>query len=281
MCKVGANWISQSGIARLNILVKDRDVAYTALLLRLAESTTQRATTKEILAAALARGYGSWQAFHEASLKVAKGDEETKWGDGCARPDWRHRDRGDLPTTRGGPPYRKLVERLVDQVKILLRRVTRDPMRRSPAKPWCSPARWKRSRWTRDEAKAMRPPTGGARRSGLGCRRRPTMWWPGPGRRLQAAEVGEARRRCAERGRLWFKAGRREIAIGGQVPGGGLCYIRGVADARARAEFFEMFLRRWGLAMKRRVVNLGIFSGRTSVVEGRLPTTKPVASTAA
>ena len=25
---------------------------------------------------ALARGYGSWQAFHDASLKVAKGDEE-------------------------------------------------------------------------------------------------------------------------------------------------------------------------------------------------------------
>ena len=26
---------------------------------------------------ALARGYGSWQAFHGAALKVAKGDEET------------------------------------------------------------------------------------------------------------------------------------------------------------------------------------------------------------
>src|SRR3954447_14107425 len=31
----------------------------------------------ETTALALARGYGSWDAFHDASLKVAKGDEET------------------------------------------------------------------------------------------------------------------------------------------------------------------------------------------------------------
>src|SRR4029079_252073 len=30
----------------------------------------------ETTALALARGYGSWKAFHDASLKVAKGDEE-------------------------------------------------------------------------------------------------------------------------------------------------------------------------------------------------------------
>src|SRR5581483_9501562 len=30
----------------------------------------------ETTALALARGYGSWQAFHDAGLKVAKGDEE-------------------------------------------------------------------------------------------------------------------------------------------------------------------------------------------------------------
>jgi len=32
----------------------------------------------ETTAAALARGYGSWAAFHEACLRLAKGDEETK-----------------------------------------------------------------------------------------------------------------------------------------------------------------------------------------------------------
>src|SRR6185312_14242550 len=31
----------------------------------------------ETTALALARGYGSWKAFHDAALKVAKGDEET------------------------------------------------------------------------------------------------------------------------------------------------------------------------------------------------------------
>ena len=32
----------------------------------------------ETTALALARGYGSWKAFHDACLKVAKGDEETR-----------------------------------------------------------------------------------------------------------------------------------------------------------------------------------------------------------
>ncbi len=32
----------------------------------------------ETTALALARGYGSWQAFHDAALKVAKGDEEAR-----------------------------------------------------------------------------------------------------------------------------------------------------------------------------------------------------------
>src|SRR5437763_863508 len=32
----------------------------------------------ETTARALARGYGTWQAFHDAALKVAKGDEETR-----------------------------------------------------------------------------------------------------------------------------------------------------------------------------------------------------------
>src|SRR4051794_32701451 len=32
----------------------------------------------ETTAVALARGYGSWEAFHDAALRVAKGDEETR-----------------------------------------------------------------------------------------------------------------------------------------------------------------------------------------------------------
>jgi hypothetical protein len=74
MCKVERNSISLSGIARLNILVKDRDVAYTALLGRLAESTSQRATTKEILGAEQAviqyRFGGSRSAYRAALAKA-------------------------------------------------------------------------------------------------------------------------------------------------------------------------------------------------------------------
>lgn len=51
MCRIGRNTISMSGIAQLNRLVRDRDVAYTALLARLAESATVGVTRKEILEA--------------------------------------------------------------------------------------------------------------------------------------------------------------------------------------------------------------------------------------
>jgi hypothetical protein len=74
MCTMGRNAIRLSAIARLNILVKDRDVAYTALLARLAESATQRATTKEILAAERAviqyRFGGSRSAYRAALGKA-------------------------------------------------------------------------------------------------------------------------------------------------------------------------------------------------------------------
>ncbi len=36
----------------------------------------------ETTARALARGYGTWQAFHDACLKVAKGDDGDAGGDG-------------------------------------------------------------------------------------------------------------------------------------------------------------------------------------------------------
>ena len=83
MCTMGRSAIRLSAIARLNVLVKDRDVAYTALLARLAESANQPATTKEILAAERAviqyRFGGSRSAYHAAlgkagaPLDVARG----------------------------------------------------------------------------------------------------------------------------------------------------------------------------------------------------------------
>ena len=47
----------------------------------------------ETTALALARGYGSWKAFHDACLKVAKRRRGGDRRDGCARPDRRNRDR--------------------------------------------------------------------------------------------------------------------------------------------------------------------------------------------
>ena len=96
----------------------------------------------ETTAVALARGYGTWEAFHDGVLKVAEGDEETQAGDGCARPDRRHRDRS-LRDYFGEAHNRRRVERLVEQVRI---RDAEKPHADSPspARPWCSPARWRR-----------------------------------------------------------------------------------------------------------------------------------------
>src|SRR4051812_1697493 len=72
----------------------------------------------ETTAVALARGYGSWEAFHDAALRVAKGDEET-------RAEMDALDQiGDtvidaIAVYFNEPHNRKAVERLVEQVSIL------------------------------------------------------------------------------------------------------------------------------------------------------------------
>lgn len=74
MCKVGRNTIGLAAIARLNRLVRDRDVAYTALLARVAESSTTAATPAEIAAAEAAvvqyRFGGSRSAYLGALAKA-------------------------------------------------------------------------------------------------------------------------------------------------------------------------------------------------------------------
>ena len=72
----------------------------------------------ETTAVALARGYGSWKAFHDAGLKVAKGDEETiaemdaldQIGDTVIRA---------VAAYFGESHNRGIVERLTKEVKIL------------------------------------------------------------------------------------------------------------------------------------------------------------------
>ena len=73
MCRVGRHTISLSAIARLNLLVKDRDVAYTALLARLGESTVAPATAREIAAAEAAvvqHRFGSRSGYRAALARA-------------------------------------------------------------------------------------------------------------------------------------------------------------------------------------------------------------------
>ena len=96
----------------------------------------------ETTALALARGYGSWQAFHDACLKVAKGDEEAiaemdaldQIGDTVIE---------SIEAYFGESHNRGIVERLTKEVTILDAEKPRATSP-SPARPWCSPARWRR-----------------------------------------------------------------------------------------------------------------------------------------
>ena len=97
----------------------------------------------ETTALALARGYGSWEAFHDASLKVAKGDEETiaemdaldQIGDTVI---------ASVAAYFGESHNRGIVDRLTKEVDRSSTPRSRRAIRRSPARPWCSPARWRR-----------------------------------------------------------------------------------------------------------------------------------------
>jgi DNA ligase (NAD+) len=72
----------------------------------------------ETTALALARGYGSWKAFHDACVKVAKGDEE-------AAAEMDALDQIGVTVIEAIQAYfgeshnRRIVERLIQQVKIL------------------------------------------------------------------------------------------------------------------------------------------------------------------
>ena len=61
----------------------------------------------ETTAKTLARAYGSWEAFHEAAMKIAGGDEQTVGRDGCARRYRPRRHRGGRPLLRRGAQCRR------------------------------------------------------------------------------------------------------------------------------------------------------------------------------
>src|SRR5665213_2325418 len=156
----------------------------------------------ETTALALARGYGSWQAFHDAGLKVAKGDEETiaemdaldQIGDTVI---------ASVAAYFGENHNRGIVERLTREITILeaeeqfgdirqdrgvYRRAGEDDARRGQG----------------DGRTAGREGRGlGVERDGL-CGRRPR-------RRLEACRSQKARRRGADGGRVAEARGRLRL----------------------------------------------------------------------
>ena len=105
----------------------------------------------ETTAAALARGYGTWEAFYEACLKLARGDEETKQemdaldqiGDSVIE---------SLRNYFSEPHNRKRIERLTAQVRI---RDAEKPRTDSPIAGKTVVFTGSLEKMTRDEAKAM------------------------------------------------------------------------------------------------------------------------------
>jgi DNA ligase (NAD+) len=105
----------------------------------------------ETTARALARGYGTWQAFHDASLKVAAGDAE-------ARADMDALDQiggtviDAIAAFFGEEHNRRLVENLTRQVKI---RAAERPSQSSPIAGKTIVFTGSLEKMTREEAKAL------------------------------------------------------------------------------------------------------------------------------
>ena len=105
----------------------------------------------ETTAVALARGYGSWQAFHDACLKVVAGDEETK-AEMDALDQIGETVIDAIADYFGEAHNRKLVERLVEQVSI---KDAEKPRTDSPVAGKTVVFTGSLEKMTRDEAKAM------------------------------------------------------------------------------------------------------------------------------
>jgi DNA ligase (NAD+) len=141
----------------------------------------------ETTARALARGYGSWAAFHEAGLKVAEGDEE-------ARADMDNLDQiGDtviesLAAYFGEAHNRGIVERLTRQVRIL---DAEQPAASSPVAGKTVVFTGSLEKMTRDEAKAMAERLGAKTAGSVSKKTDYVVAGPGAGSKLaKAAEMG-------------------------------------------------------------------------------------------
>ncbi len=141
----------------------------------------------ETTARALARGYGSWAAFHDAGLKVAAGDEET-------RAEMDNLDQiGDtvidsLAAYFGEAHNRDIVERLTRQVRIL---DAEQPAASSPVAGKTVVFTGSLEKMTRDEAKAMAERLGAKTAGSVSKKTDYLVAGPGAGSKLaKAAEAG-------------------------------------------------------------------------------------------
>jgi DNA ligase (NAD+) len=141
----------------------------------------------ETTARALARGYGSWRSFHEAGLKVAAGDEET-------RLEMDNLDQiGDtvidsITAYFGEAHNRGIVERLTKQVRIL---DAEQPVASSPVAGKTVVFTGSLEKMTRDEAKAMAERLGAKTAGSVSKKTDYVVAGPGAGSKLtKAAEAG-------------------------------------------------------------------------------------------
>jgi DNA ligase (NAD+) len=143
----------------------------------------------ETTAQALARGYGTWQAFHDAGLAVAKGDEET-------RADMDNLDQiGDtvidaVAAYFGEEHNRGIVERLTEQVTI---RDAEQPAADSAVAGKTVVFTGSLEKMTRDEAKAMAERLGAKVAGSVSKKTDYVVAGPGAGSKLsKAKEAGVA-----------------------------------------------------------------------------------------
>src|SRR3954466_15060976 len=138
----------------------------------------------ETTALALARGYGSWSAFHEASLKVAAGDEEAiaemdaldQIGDTVIK---------SISAYFGEDHNRGIVERLTRQVTIL---DAEKPKRNSPVAAKTVVFTGTLEKMTRDEAKATAERLGAKGSGSVSKKTDYVVAGPGAGSKLKDAQ---------------------------------------------------------------------------------------------
>src|SRR5688572_22035608 len=138
----------------------------------------------ETTALALARGYGSWDDFHDAALKIAKGDEE-------ARQDMDNIDQIGITVVDAVAAYfgeshnRAAVDRLVKQVKIL---DAEKPKKDSPIAGKTVVFTGSLEKMTRDEAKATAERLGAKAAGSVSKKTDYVVAGPGAGSKLKDAQ---------------------------------------------------------------------------------------------